>query len=128
MNLTKYVLLFPFFFHPNFDDLLLYILMLCIFCWFKLSNILENYITMAAAWNPGGLFLIMLNNPELRIENSTLTVDSSKVAMQFFSLMYRKYNVANVVFCFSTGIQTYDIFMTDPYRDPVDCGMYITLG
>lgn len=78
-----------------------------------------EFVSRASAYNPAGRFLILYNNPDFR-HNATNSGES--LAELYFHLMYDKFSAANVVFCYATSIQTYSIFITDPYRNAKTCG------
>lgn len=81
---------------------------------------MQEFVSRASAYNPAGRFLIFFSNPDFR---HNATNNGETLAELFFVFMYNKYNAANVVFCYATGIQTYSIFITDPYRNSENCGL-----
>lgn len=77
-----------------------------------------QYIVRTASWNPGGRFLILFNNPDFRA-NQTNGFD---IATIVFQSMNDEFNAINVIFCYASGILTYDVYKTNPYNNPNECG------
>lgn len=71
----------------------------------------------SSSWNPGAKFLLLFNNPDLRYDD----VNGTNTASKIFELMYHEFNVPRVVILYATGIKTYNVFNTNPYRDENDC-------
>lgn len=46
----------------------------------------------------------------------------TEFAFQVFSLMYNRYNAANVIFLYAFDVEKYSVFVTNPYRNVDECG------
>lgn len=79
---------------------------------------MRNYLMPTDNWNPGGRFIIFFSNPNFRT-NHTNGVD---IASLVFQSMYDEFNVANVIFCYASGILFYDIYKTNLFNNPNECG------
>lgn len=79
---------------------------------------MANYVVQASAYNPSGRFLILFANPDFRQNNT----NPESLAEDFFHLMFDRHHAAQVVFCYATGIHTYNIYITNPYRNTRNCG------
>lgn len=79
-----------------------------------------NRVSRIAAFNPGAKFLILYNNPMKHLKEK----QQKLLAFEVFSIMYNHYNAANVIFMFATNIDEYTIFVTNPYRNTNQCGLY----
>lgn len=78
---------------------------------------MRNIVTKLPAWNPGARFLLLFNNPYMR----QMGCNGTEIASKIFEMMYSKFNVARVVILYATGIQTYNVYVTNPYKDEKDC-------
>lgn len=80
---------------------------------------MRNIVTKSKGWNQGARILLLFNNPELRVDAAGYTgVD---VATKIFELMYNQFNVARVVILYASGTKTYNVYITNPYKDEKDC-------
>lgn len=80
---------------------------------------MKNIVSKSSSWNPGARFLLLFNNPDLRVDAAGYSgVD---IASEIFELMYYKFNVARVVILYATGVKTYNVYVTNPYKDEKDC-------
>lgn len=89
---------------------------------FKLLNLQLRELMLihmlAAAFNPGGRFIILCISP-----NATgLKEFSEDLAEQVFELMYNRLNAARVIFLYADDPYTYKLYGTNPYRNTKDCG------
>lgn len=85
----------------------------------QFTSIMAEYVVKASSFNPAGRFLIMFANPDVRYNQTR----PEGLAEEFFRLMFDQHNAAQVVFCYASGIQSYQIYITDPYRNVRNCGM-----
>ncbi|XP_037024283.1 uncharacterized protein LOC119066111 [Bradysia coprophila] len=85
----------------------------------KFKEDLQNVVVKSPSWNPGARFLVLFNNPDVRIDaNGYSGVD---IASKFFDLLYNRFNVARAVILYASGIKTYNIYVTNPYKNEGDC-------
>lgn len=87
---------------------------------------MRNIVTKSSSWNPGARCLLLFNNPDLRAD--TAGYNGTYIASTIFELMYYRFNVARVVILYATGIKTYNIYVTNPYKDEKDCRKNCDLG
>lgn len=80
---------------------------------------MRNFIARAASFNPGAKYLILYNNPD-EPKRKRLGAD---IAFQIFTLMYKRFNAANVIILYAIDEQLYNIYFTDPFRNKEDCGI-----
>lgn len=79
---------------------------------------MHSYVSLSS-FNPGAKFIILFINPDVRFSNAEQLI----LARQMFSLMYDRYNAANVVFLMATDADSYKIFVTNPYMNQnMECG------
>lgn len=78
-----------------------------------------QFVSRAASFNPGAKFIILFNNPMERRKNREHHLE---IAFQVFSLMYDRYNAANVIFLYATDVEKYSVYVTNPYRNADECG------
>lgn len=78
-----------------------------------------NFVARSMSYNPAGKFLLLFVNPDVNRKSGPA------IALQFFKLMLEKFSAANVIFCFGHGVSKYDIYTTDPYNNPEECGIFI---
>lgn len=78
---------------------------------------MKTIVAKSSSWNPGARFLLLFNNPHLR----QIGCNGTEIASKFFEILYKKYNVARVVILYATGVKTYDVYVTNPYKDENDC-------
>lgn len=81
---------------------------------------MNNIVSRAVSFNPGGRFLILFNNPN---EPRSLEF-GSELAFRIFTKMYKKFNVAHVIILFAIDSHTYNVYVTDPYNNKNECGFY----
>lgn len=77
---------------------------------------MKTIVAKSSSWNPGARFLILFNNPDLR----QMGCKGTDIASNIFEIMY-KFNAARVVILYATGVKTYDVYVTNPYKDEKDC-------
>lgn len=85
----------------------------------QFKRLMLQYVSRAASFNPGAKFIILHNNP---MERKTNPEHQSEFAFDVFSLMYNRYNAANVVFLYATDVEKYSVYVTNPYRNVNECG------
>lgn len=71
-----------------------------------------------ASFNPGAKFIILFINLNIRSTNES----QKKFAFDLFSLMYDRYNAANVMFLYAVDGDEYNIYVTNPYLNAEKCG------
>lgn len=79
---------------------------------------LRGHISRAFSFNPGAKFLILFHDDKHHLTKT----EKSDLAFKIFELMYNRYNAANVIFLYAIHIDTYNIYVTNPYRNPKECG------
>lgn len=85
----------------------------------QFKRVMLQYVSRAASFNPGAKFIILFNSP---IERRKSAEHQAEFAFQLFSLMYKRYNVANVIFLYATDVEKYSVYVTNPYRNANECG------
>lgn len=83
---------------------------------------MRQYISRAS-FNPGAKFLILFINSFA----SSSTFAQKELAFRLFKLMYDRYNAANVVFLYAVDVEVYNVYVTNPYTNPDECGRYSML-
>lgn len=78
---------------------------------------MQSYISKDA-FNPGAKFLILFANPNIHGTNAI----QKELATKLFSLMYNRYNAANVIFLYANDASSYNIYVTNPFRNKTECG------
>ncbi|KAG4072604.1 hypothetical protein HA402_004693 [Bradysia odoriphaga] len=67
----------------------------------KFKENLQNVVVKSPSWNPGARFLVLFNNPDVRIDaNGYNGVD---IASKLFDLLYNRFNVARAVILYASG-------------------------
>jgi hypothetical protein len=79
---------------------------------------MKNYVSRALSFNPGGKFLILYNQPS---EMRSLKFGHD-LTFRIFTMMYKSFNVANVVILYAISDKTYNVYVTDPYKNDRQCG------
>lgn len=82
---------------------------------------MKNFIARAVSFNPGAKYLILFNNPD-EPQRMSMGMD---IAFQIFTLMYKRFNVANVIILYAIDEKLYNIYYTDPYHNKKECGIEI---
>lgn len=80
---------------------------------------MRNIVVKSSSWNPGARFLLLFNNPDLRMDAADY--NGTDIVSKIFDLMYHRFNAARVVILYATGIKTYNVYITNPYKDQKDC-------
>lgn len=80
---------------------------------------MRTIVVKSSSWNPGARFLLLYNNPDIRVDAAGY--NGTEIASKMFELMYYRFNVARVVILYATGIKTYNVYVTNPYKDENDC-------
>lgn len=87
---------------------------------------MEKIVTKSPSWNPGARFLLLFNNPDLRIDaNGYSGID---IASKFFNLLYNRFNVVRAVVLYASGVKTYNVYVTDPFKNDQDCREMCLIG
>lgn len=84
----------------------------------QLSALMKGYISRAYSFNPGAKFLILLHD----FNHGNDDGEKNETAFKVFSLMYNRYNAANVIFLYAVDVNRYNVYITNPYQDPHECG------
>lgn len=79
---------------------------------------MKNYVSRALSFNPGGKFLILYNQPT-EMRSSKFGHD---LTFRIFTMMYKQFNAANVIILYAINEQTYNVYVTDPYKSSRECG------
>lgn len=88
----------------------------------KFNELMRQHIVQGS-FNPGAKFLILFINPNDHSTNKA----QKQFAFNVFSLMYNRYNAANVVFLYASSGDSYTIYVTNPYQNLTECGKYLFL-
>lgn len=78
-----------------------------------------NVIAKSASWNPGARFILLFNNPDLRVDADGFSGIS--ITSKFFELLYNRFNVGRVLILYASGIKSYKVYITKPYKSEKDC-------
>lgn len=79
---------------------------------------MRQAVSKAASFNPGAKFIILYNNPA----DSLKTPKKDEFAYKIFSLLYDRFNAANVIFLYAIDVSKYIVYVTNPYRNTEACG------
>lgn len=71
---------------------------------------------MGKSFNPAAKFIIMFAQPSIALD------ERYGIANRIFHMMYNHFRVIHVVVCISAGYLKYDVYLTNPYRNPEHCG------
>lgn len=80
---------------------------------------MNDFIIVGKSFNPAAKFAVMFAQPSIAL------ADRLGIADQIFRLMYNRYRVIHVVVCISAGHLKYDVYITNPYRNPDNCGKVV---
>lgn len=77
---------------------------------------MQEYIILGKSFNPAAKFIVMFAQPSIAL------TDRYEIANKIFHMMYNRYRVIHVIVCISAGYLKYDVYATNPYRNPENCG------
>lgn len=80
---------------------------------------MNHFINVGKSFNPAGKFIVMFAQPSIDL------ADRYSIANRIFHMMYNHYRVIHVVVCISAGYLKYDVYLTNPYRNPGHCGKFL---
>lgn len=80
---------------------------------------MKHIIVKSPSWNPGARLLLLFNNPDVRVDANGY--NGIEIASKIFDLLYNRFNVVRAVILYASGIKTYNVYATNPYKNEKDC-------